>query len=232
MRSSRITDRSWFMRHPVIVAYELIGCVLRLERDGVAVSGRIVETEAYAGPGDPASHASRRQLALEVMGGPPGHVYTYISYGIHNMMNLVAHEPGEAGGVLLRAFEPLEGVEIMVERRNGVEHRQIGKGPGSLGQAMRIRPEDIGTDALSSDVFSVHHGETRRPIHAGPRVGISRAVSAPWRFFEHPSPFVSSHRRGQPIAREQLAHIMPRPGMTVEDLSYPWQTTFEHSSPD
>lgn len=232
MGSARITDRSWFARHPVIVAYELIGCVLRVERDGVVVSGRIVETEAYAGPGDPASHASRRQLALEVMGGPPGHVYTYISYGIHNMMNLVAHEPGEAGGVLLRAFEPLEGVHVMAERRNGVDHRQIGKGPGSLGQAMRIRPDDMRTDALASDVFSVHHGGNAQPIHAGPRVGISRAVNAPWRFFEHPSQFVSAHRRGMPIAREHLSRIIPAPGEPVEDLSYPWQTTLEHSTPD
>lgn len=232
MHSSRITDRSWFARHPVIVAYELIGCVLRVERDGVAVSGRIVETEAYAGPADPASHASRRQIAREVMGGPPGHVYTYISYGIHNMMNLVAHEPGEAGGVLLRAFEPIEGVDVMIERRGGVEIRQVGKGPGSLGQAMRILPDDMGTDAIVSDVFSVHHGENEQPIHAGPRIGISRAVGAPWRFFEHPSPYVSSHRRGTRVEPHEVAHLLPSPGMLVEDLTYPWRTTFEVSIPD
>lgn len=232
MRSSRITDRSWFTRHPVIVAFDLIGCVLRVERDGVVTSGRIVETEAYAGPADPASHASRRKLALEVMGGPPGHVYTYISYGIHNMMNLVAHEPGEAGGVLLRAVEPLEGIEVMTERRGGVAFRQLGKGPGSLGQAMRIRPDDIRTDALASDVFSVHHGELERPVHAGPRIGISRAVGAPWRFFEHASPYVSSHRRGDPVDHETIVELLPDDGMAVEDLTYPWRTTIEPSSPE
>lgn len=232
MHNERIVDRSWFTRHPVIVAYELIGCVLRIERDGVVVSGRIVETEAYAGPGDPASHASRRQIAREVMGGPPGHVYTYISYGIHNMMNLVAHEPGAAGGVLLRAFEPLEGVDIMAERRGGVAFQQIGKGLGSLGQAMRIFPGDIGTDAIVSEVFSVHYGENEQPIHAGPRIGISRAVGAPWRFFEHPSPYVSSHRRGMPVERDKVAELLPEPGMAVDDLTYPWRTTIEISSPE
>lgn len=232
MGSPRITDRSWFARHPVIVAFDLIGCILRVERDGVGVSGRIVETEAYAGPADPASHASRRQLAREVMGGPPGHVYTYISYGIHNMMNLVAHEPGQVGGVLLRAFEPVEGAEVMAERRGGVTFQQIGKGPGSLGQAMRIRPDDMGTDSIMSGVFSVHHGDNEQPIHAGPRIGISRAVGAPWRFFEHPSPFVSSHRRGLPVERDDVHRLLPAPGIPIEELSYPWDRTFELSAPE
>lgn len=232
MRNPRITDRSWFARHPVIVAFDLIGCVLRVERDGVVTSGRIVETEAYAGPADPASHASRRKLALEVMGGPPGHVYTYISYGIHNMMNLVAHEPGAAGGVLLRAVEPLAGIEAMTERRGGVTPRQLGRGPGSLGQAMGIIPSDLGTDALASDVFSVHHGDIGDPIHAGPRIGISRAIGAPWRFFVDASPYVSSHRRGAVVGREQLADLLPDDGMAVEDLTYPWRTTIESSTPE
>lgn len=232
MHDARITDRSWFTRYPVIVAYNLIGCILRVERDGVVVSGRIVETEAYAGPGDPASHASRRKIAREVMGGPPGHVYTYVSYGIHDMMNLVAHAQEEAGGVLLRAIEPLEGVDVMEARRGGVPFRQLGKGPGSLGQAMGIRPEDIGTDAIRSHVFSVHHGEKEQPVHAGPRVGISRAVGAPWRFFEHPSPFVSSHKRGMPVSRETLDTLLPPAGIAVEELTYPWEATFELASPE
>lgn len=232
MPSPRITDRLWFARHPVIVAFDLIGCILRIERDGAVVSGRIVETEAYAGPGDPASHASRRRLAREVMGGPQGHVYTYVSYGIHDMMNLVAHEDDAAGAVLLRAIEPLEGVDIMKARRGGVPFRQLGKGPGSLGQAMGIRAADIGTDAIVSEVFSVHLGEKEQPVHAGPRVGISRAVSAPWRFFEHPSPFVSSHKRGMPVSRETLRDLLPVAGMAVEDLTYPWDESFELVFPE
>jgi DNA-3-methyladenine glycosylase len=221
MRNDRMTDRSWFTRHPVIVAYDLIGCVLRIERDGVVVSGRIVETEAYAGPADPASHAGRRRIARETMGGPPAHVYTYISYGIHNMMNIVAHEEGQSGGVLLRAIEPLEGVDVMIERRNGVAFPQLGKGPGSLGQAMNIRPEDLGIDIITSDVYSVHTGSSDADIFAGPRIGISRAVHAPWRFFEHPSLYISSHRRGHPMTRESVHLLLPPDGMPIEDLSYP-----------
>ena len=231
MRNRRITDRSWFSRHPVLVAYDLIGCVLRIQRDGVVVSGRIVETEAYAGMVDPASHASYRPRAREVMGGEPGRVYTYISYGIHNMMNLVAHEEGHAGGVLLRAIEPLEGVQTMHERRNGVPFARLGKGPGSLGQAMDIRPSDLSADVITSYVFSVHEGEPEAQILAGPRIGISRAVDAPWRFFEHPSPYVSSHRQGLPVKRDDLCLLLPPDGMTADDLSYPWSRTFEPSSP-
>lgn len=232
MRSTRITDRSWFARHPALVAYDLIGCILRVERDGVVVSGRIVETEAYAGPGDPASHASRRRIAREVMGGSPGHVYTYVSYGLHDMMNLVAHEPREAGGVLLRAIEPWEGIDVMKARRGGLPFRQLGKGPGSLGQAMGIRAADIGVDAIVSDVFSVHLGKKEQQVYAGPRVGISRAVGAPWRFFEHPSPFVSSHKRGMPVSREKLGDLLPAAGMAVEDLAYPWGESLELASPE
>jgi DNA-3-methyladenine glycosylase len=232
MPDQRITNREWFSRHPVVVAYDLIGCVLRIERDGVVVSGRIVETEAYAGEIDPASHASYRARAREVMSGPPGRVYTYISYGIHNMMNLVAHEEGKAGGVLLRAIEPLEGVDVMHERRGGVPFPRLGKGPGSLGQAMDIRPSDIETDTLTSDIFSVHPGTAMAPILAGPRIGISKAVNAPWRFFEHPSPYVSSTRKGVAISREELQLIVPGDGMTADDLTYPWSMTFEPAFPE
>lgn len=216
-----MTDRSWFARHPVLVAFDLIGCVLRIERDGVVVSGRIVETEAYAGPADPASHAGRRRIARETMSGPPAHVYTYVSYGIHDMMNIVAHEPGQAGGVLLRAIEPLEGIEVMLERRNGVAFKQLGKGPGSMGQALDIRQSDLGVDVITSDEFSLHEGGVEAGILAGPRIGISRAVNAPWRFFEYPSPYVSSHRKGRAVTRETVPSLLPPDGLPIDELSYP-----------
>lgn len=216
MRDGRMTDRSWFMRHPVEVAYDLIGCVLRVDRDGGEVAGRIVETEAYAGPSDPASHSARRKIAREVMGGPAGHVYTYLSYGIHTMMNIVAHQEGENGGVLLRAVEPLEGIELMERRRNGVPFQQLGKGPGSLGQAMGILLDDMGTDMLHSDELELHAGQPKAGVVAGPRIGISKAINAPWRFFEHPSPYVSSHRRGNPVTRAEVFNLIPAPGVPIE----------------
>lgn len=216
MRDGPMTVRAWFARHPVKVAYDLIGCVLRVERNGEVVAGRIIETEAYAGPTDPASHAATRQKSREVMGGPQAHIYTYLSYGVHHMMNIVAHEEGEVGGVLLRGIEPLEGVDLMTGRRNGVEFQRLGKGPGSLGQAMGIRLEDIRTDILTSDTFSLFHGEPEESIHAGPRIGISKAVTMPWRFFEHPSPFVSAHRKGRPVTRDEVPLLIPPPGVPIE----------------
>jgi DNA-3-methyladenine glycosylase len=209
-------ERNWLARHPVEVAWDLIGCVLRIERDGVAVAGRIVETEAYAGPLDPASHASRLKGAREVMAGPPGTVYTYLSYGIHTMMNIVAHEEGQGGAVLLRAIEPIAGIDVMCGRRNNVPFEQLGKGPGSLGQAMGIRLADLGTDLITSPGWALLHGEPEADIHAGPRVGISKAVKAPWRFFEHPSRFVSRHRKGEAVPRAAVRSLLPPPGAPVE----------------
>jgi DNA-3-methyladenine glycosylase len=216
MAEHRITDRSWFARHPVKVAFDLIGCVLHVDRDGGVVSGRIVETEAYAGPTDSASHAARRQIARDVMGGPTGHIYTYLSYGIHTMMNIVAHEEGQVGGVLLRAVEPLDGIELMEERRNGVGFQQLGKGPGSLGQAMGIRLSDIGSDLMTMADMALHHGEVKADILAGPRIGISKAIHAPWRFFEHPCLHVSSHKRGEPVTRDEVPFLIPPPGIPIE----------------
>lgn len=214
--NDRPLDREWFTRHPVEVAWDLIGCVLRVTRDGVTVAGRIVETEAYAGPGDPASHASRLKVARQVMAGPPGTIYTYLSYGIHTMMNIVAHEDGQSGGVLLRALEPLEGVDVMRDRRNGVADARLANGPGSLARAMGIRLADIGADILGSDGFAITYGDAGRPVHASPRIGISRAVNAPWRFFEHPSPFVSAHLRGHAVERHEVAGLIPPPGTTID----------------
>lgn len=215
-----MTDRSWFARHPVKVAYDLIGCVLTVNRDGEPAAGRIVEVEAYAGPADPASHAVRRKVARATMGGPPGYIYTYLSYGIHTMMNIVAHDEGEIGGVLLRAIEPVHGPGLMSHRRNGVAFEQLGKGPGSLGQALGIRLDDINSDLLTSDELWLAYGEPATEIHAGPRIGISKAVEVPWRFFESPSRFVSSHRQGRCVAPDEVPLLIPPPGTPISSFTY------------
>jgi len=218
MRDGRMTDPEWFARHPVKVAYDLLGCVLVTNRDGGQVAGRIVEVEAYAGPADPASHAARRELSREVMGGPTGHIYTYLSYGVHHMMNIVAHEDGEVGGVLMRAIEPLEGIDLMEARRGGVPFQNLGKGPGSLGQALAIRLSDIRANLMTSAELAIYQGEpdAEADIFARPRIGISRAIHAPWRFFEHPSRFVSSHKRGEPVTRDEVPLLIPPPGVPIE----------------
>lgn len=206
----------WLQRHPVEVAWDLVGCILRVTRDGVTVAGRIVEAEAYAGPDDPASHAGRLKAARQTMAGPPGTVYTYLSYGIHTMMNIVSHEERQSGAVLLRALEPLDGLDMMRGRRNGVAETRLARGPGSLGKAMGIRLTDCGTNILGSATFAILLGEPQRPVHASPRIGINRAVHAPWRFFEHPSPFVSAHRRGHAVEQHELAGLIPPPGAPIE----------------
>lgn len=202
-------ERAWLARHPVEVAWRLIGCTLTLERDGVVVGGRIVEAEAYAGPADPASHASRLTVAKAAMAAPPGSVYTYLSYGIHTMMNIVAHEPGESGGVLLRALMPTVGLDVMRERRGVEAIERLARGPGSVGQAMGIRLTDLGTDLLGANGFCLRHGEAEQPVFAGPRIGISRNIDAPWRFFENPSRFVSANKKGDRIDEHNLWRLIP-----------------------
>jgi DNA-3-methyladenine glycosylase len=214
-------ERAWLARHPVAVAWRLIGCELTLTRDGVTVGGRIVEAEAYAGPADPASHASRLRVAKAAMAAPPGSVYTYLSYGIHRMMNIVAHEEGQSGGVLLRALVPTEGIEAMRERRGVDAIERLARGPGSLGQAMGIRLTDLGADLLGDTGFCLRHGEPHQPVFAGPRIGISRNVEAPWRFFEHPSRFVSANRRGERVDEADLSRLIPSTAEETSAFGYP-----------
>lgn len=216
MRDPLVIDRTWLTRHPVEVAWDLIGCVLTLQRDGTVAGGRIVETEAYAGPADPASHASRGGVARQVMAGRPGTIYTYLSYGIHTMMNIVAHAEGQSGAVLLRALEPTDGLASMIERRRGVPKTQVARGPGSLGQAMGILLADLGTDVFDAPEWDLRYGESAGGIFAGPRIGISKAVDSRWRFFEHPSPYVSRHRKGEPVERHELPSLIPSPGTPIE----------------
>lgn len=202
-------ERAWLTRHPVEVAWHLIGCTFTVERDGVVAGGRIVEAEAYAGPSDPASHASRLAVARTAMAATPGSVYTYLSYGIHNMMNIVAHEEGESGGVLLRALVPTVGLDVMRERRGVDDIERLARGPGTLGQAIGIRLTDLGTDLLGDTSFCLRHGDPEQAVFAGPRIGISKNVDAPWRFFEHPSRFVSAHRRGEAVAESDVWRLIP-----------------------
>ncbi len=219
-------EREWLCRHPVEVAWRLIGCALTLERDGVIVGGRIVEAEAYAGPDDPASHASRLAVAKEAMAAAPGSVYTYLSYGIHRMMNIVAHEPGQSGGVLLRALVPTVGLDAMRARRGVEAVERLARGPGSLGQAMGIQLNDLGTDLLGPNGFCLRHGEPEYPVFAGPRIGISKNVDAPWRFFEHPNSFVSAHRKGASVDETDLWRLIPSTPEETAAFGYPQEKTW------
>lgn len=174
----------WFERPADMVARDLIGAQLLVR----GLGGRIVETEAYA-PDDPASHSFRGVTPRNAgMFGTPGHAYVYRSYGIHWCLNVVC-TPGSA--VLIRALEPLVGLEVMGERRGLQDVRRLCNGPGCIGQALGLDGADSGTDILT-----LLPGPDL-PVVAGPRIGITRAVDLPWRFGAKGSRFLSKPFREQ-----------------------------------
>jgi DNA-3-methyladenine glycosylase len=162
--------------------------------------GRIVECEAYQ-EDDPASHSYRASTdRTEVMFGPPGHLYVYFTYGMHHCMNVVTGDEGEGSAVLIRAVEPLEGLDEMRERRGVKDPRSLCRGPGRLTQAYGISRQDNGTDLVRGGELYVAAG-SRVPdasIAVSPRIGIRLATEQPWRFFERGSSFVSKPTRLAP----------------------------------
>lgn len=176
---------SFFHRPVAEVAQDLLGRVLVSRLGGILVAGRIVETEAYLGAEDPASHAwkGRRTPRNEALFGPPGTWYVYRSYGIHWCANLVTAPADVGGAVLLRAVEPVAGLEAMRRRRGGAADARLGRGPGNLCQALGITRSLDGLPMRASEVIVVRG----RPVPEGavevtPRIGISRAADWPLRF--------------------------------------------------
>jgi DNA-3-methyladenine glycosylase len=180
---ARVPPRSFFARDPRVVAPELLGLLL-VGADGRA--GRIVEVEAYADD-DPAAHSFGGRTARNAsMFGPAGHLYVYRSYGLHWCANVVCATPGVGAGVLLRALEPVAGLEAMRAARGpAIVDRDLCRGPGRLAQAMGITGADDGIDLLAKGSrFALRReAETRAcEIHATARIGISKAKDAPWRW--------------------------------------------------
>ncbi len=150
----------------------------------------VVETEAYL-PDDPASHSFRGRTPRNgTMFGPPGRLYGYRSYGIHWCANVVCSAEGLGAAVLLRALEPLSGIEVMRTRRGLDDKRSLAAGPGRLTQALAITSEHDGAD-LGVLPFELRAPEGSVDVVASPRVGISRAADRPWRYSLAGSSFVS-----------------------------------------
>jgi len=185
--------RSFFARPAPIVARDLVGRDLVRALDGAVLVARIVETEAYQ-EDDPASHSFRGRTArTEVMFGPAGHLYVYFSYGMHWCMNVVTGDDGEGSAVLLRAAEPIEGVDVMRARRGVMRERLLCAGPGRLTQALAVDRTLNGADLMTGTELWIGAGRSVPPDRLGVsrRVGISVARDRPWRFFDSGSAFVS-----------------------------------------
>lgn len=199
-------SRKFYQRDPVTLARALLGQVLvRVLDDGARLAGRIVETEAYLGVADRAAHSygGRRTPRNAAMWGPAGHAYVYFVYGLHHCMNVVAEDAGTPTAVLIRALEPLEGLERMRAHRAGgrpaarLRDIDLCSGPAKLAQALRLDRALDGTDLVSGDALFLERGArvTPRRIVAAPRIGVAYAAEwahKPLRFYVAGNPHVSA----------------------------------------
>ena len=194
--SIRRIRRSELPEDTIQLARFLIGKVVVHDLPVGRVSGRIVETEAYP-PGDPAGHHFRGPTPrIRSMYLAPGHVYVFFNYGNHFMLNVVSEPPETAAAILIRALEPLDGIEIMQRHRKTTELCDLTRGPGRLAQALQIDRRHDGVDLCSDEKLWL--GEINHPV--GPigksvRIGITRAADKLLRFFERDNPFVSGPKR-------------------------------------
>jgi DNA-3-methyladenine glycosylase len=188
--------RDFYARPVLAVARDCIGKVLVHVTPEGETAGRIVEAEAYRGPLDLAAHSARgltRRTAA--MFGPPGHAYVFRLYGTSWAMNLVTTAQGEPHAVLIRALEPLRGLELMAARRHKrSDSRELTNGPGKLTQAMAITGDDYGRDLCGPDLYLEDAGLRTGRIGRSPRINVEYAgpwAARPWRFYERGNRYVS-----------------------------------------
>ena len=204
--------RAFYDRPTLDVARDLVGKVLVHQRRGVRTSGAIVEVEAYIGESDPACHAApgptRRN---EPLYGAPGRAYVYLNYGIHSLVNVVTEAQGSPAAVLIRALDPLEGLEVMRRRRaRGTKGRPTGgepsgwlphelcRGPGNLTMAMRITLAENRVDLLGDRLFIEDRGIQVGPLTWSPRIGITVGAEHLWRVYLAGHPAVSGAKANSP----------------------------------
>lgn len=185
------------------IAQELIGKILVTQFDGCITTGRIVETEAYAGINDMASHARRgiRTSRTEVMYGKAGRAYVYLCYGIHQMFNIVTHEEGQPHAVLIRAVEPIDGWGWFSKRTGKLPgDRTIARGPGNVAKAFGLDTSHSGIDLLGDQVFLAKEEKKikKSEIVCTPRIGVDYAgkdALLPYRFILRNNPYVSGKKQ-------------------------------------
>src|SRR5437763_9656726 len=210
LRKLQPVPRRFYDRDPKLVAPQLLGKILIRRERRKLLAGRIVEVEAYLGQSDPASHAFRGPTDRNrVMFGPPGFAYVYFTYGMHYCVNATCLEEGTAGAVLIRALEPLAGIEQMAVNRDLNLSLDIGlagglkaltSGPARLCEALGItRTRDDGKDLTSSnsDLWIASDRARIGAVGAGPRVGITQAADWPLRFYIVGNAFVSGPAKGR-----------------------------------
>ncbi len=187
--------RSFYLRPTLSVARELLGKYIVRRLKGKNLIGKIVETEAYLGDNDPASHAFRGKTKRnEVMFGEGGHLYVYFTYGMHFCANVVTDAEGRGRAVLLRAVEPLEGGDIMVKNRKvkDTTYIKLTNGPAKFCEAFGINNRHNSTDLLGDEIF-ITTGEKipRKQIISTSRIGITNGAEKLWRYYIRGNPFVS-----------------------------------------
>ena len=188
--------RAFYVQDTRTAAQKLLGqIVMRRLPTGEVLSGIIVETEAYL-KDDPACHAYRgRTPRNSTMFGPPGHAYVYFTYGLHMMLNLVCAPEGVAEAVLIRALEPVEGVEAMRQYRGGIlETRQLTNGPGKLAQALaltRLNHDGVDLTDPSGELMILPNEYPPFEMVTRTRIGITQGVDLPWRYYVADNLFVS-----------------------------------------
>ncbi len=203
-----VLPRPFYERDPRLVAPELLNKIL-VAPDGR--SGRIVEVEAYCGTDDPAAHSFRgRNKRNGAMFGPAGHLYVYFTYGMHWCANAVCGDVGEGVGVLIRALEPLTGLDLMRRSRPGARRDEdLCSGPARLAQALGISGADDGADLVDGKQgFRIGDAGLAPPENPGisPRIGISKATEEPWRWYVRDNPHLSRHPA---LNRAVAGHFLP-----------------------
>ncbi|MBV4356317.1 DNA-3-methyladenine glycosylase [Pinibacter aurantiacus] len=197
-------DKAFYEREDVVkIAKQLIGKVLVTNFDGVITSGRIVETEAYNGAVDKASHAynNRRTKRTEIMFGEGGNAYVYLCYGIHHLFNVVTNIKDVPHAVLIRAVEPLEGIDTMLERMKKTKlDFSIGRGPGNVSKALGIATHHTGNTLFGKDIYIADDGVKipTKNIIASPRIGVDYAAedaALPYRFYLRNNGYVSGKKQ-------------------------------------